>query len=122
MMDRVFDLYVSVPQQKFVFDILRAEADRDPYGVAEARRMLDAVYPWLDERMEPGVGGRRPVQPGRLRGGGAVLCRLDASAGREVRGAEGLSRASAGPCNRSHAASTRRGPGAPISPLGAPDG
>lgn len=51
MMDRVFDLYVSVPQQKFVFDILRPEADRDPYGVAEARRMLDAVYPWLDERM-----------------------------------------------------------------------
>jgi glutathione S-transferase len=61
MMDRVFDLYVSVPQQKFVFDILRPEADRDPYGVAEARRMLDAVYPWLDERMrnrEWAVGDR----------------------------------------------------------------
>lgn len=51
MIDRVFDLYVSVPQQKFVFDILRPETDRDPYGVVEARSVLDTIYPWLDERM-----------------------------------------------------------------------
>jgi glutathione S-transferase len=51
MMDRFFDNYVSTPQQKVVFDSIRPEADRDPYGVAEARRMLDTAYAWLDERM-----------------------------------------------------------------------
>jgi glutathione S-transferase len=51
MMDRFFDNYVSTPQQKVVFDSIRPEADRDPYGVAEARAMLDTAYAWLDERM-----------------------------------------------------------------------
>jgi glutathione S-transferase len=51
MMDRVFDNYINTPQQKFVFDILRPEADRDPYGVEEARRMLDTAYAWLDQRL-----------------------------------------------------------------------
>lgn len=51
MMDRVFDNYVMTPQGKFVFDILRPEADRDPYGVAEAGRMLETSYAWLDRRM-----------------------------------------------------------------------
>lgn len=48
LMDRIFDNYVSTPQQKIVFDAIRPEADRDPYGVAEARQMLDAAYGWLD--------------------------------------------------------------------------
>lgn len=52
MMDRIFDLHVSVPQQKFVFDALRPESDRDPYGVQQARDQLDAIYPWLDQRMQ----------------------------------------------------------------------
>ncbi|QNN46556.1 glutathione S-transferase family protein [Thermomonas brevis] len=51
MLDRVFDNYVSTPQQKFVFDVLRPEADRDPYGVNEARKMLETAYAWLDMRM-----------------------------------------------------------------------
>lgn len=51
MMDRVFDHYVSTPQQKLVADALRPEGDRDPYGVAEAKRMLDTAYAWLDERL-----------------------------------------------------------------------
>lgn len=51
MMDRVFDNYVSSPQQKLVADALRPEADRDPYGVAEAKQMLDTAYAWLDERL-----------------------------------------------------------------------
>ena len=50
-MDRVFDHYVSSPQQKLVADALRPEGDRDPYGVAEAKRMLDTSYAWLDERL-----------------------------------------------------------------------
>lgn len=51
MMDRFFDNYINTPQQKFVFNALRPEADRDPYGVEEARRMLETAYAWLDEVM-----------------------------------------------------------------------
>ena len=51
MMDRVFDNYVSTPQQKVVFDRLRPEPVRDPHGVAEARAMLVTAYAWLDKVM-----------------------------------------------------------------------
>jgi glutathione S-transferase len=51
MLGRFFDHYVSTPQQKVVFDRLRPEADRDPYGVSEARAMLETSYAWLDARM-----------------------------------------------------------------------
>jgi len=54
LMDRFFDNYVMTPMQKIVGDRLRPEADRDPFGVAEARRALEAAYRWLDEAM----GGR----------------------------------------------------------------
>jgi glutathione S-transferase len=50
-MDRFFDNYVMTPMQKIVLDHLRAPADRDAYGVAEAKRALDTAYAWLDERM-----------------------------------------------------------------------
>lgn len=48
MMDRVFDNYVSTPQQKLVYDALRAPEARDAQGVAEARTMLETIYAWLD--------------------------------------------------------------------------
>ncbi|MGH8085097.1 MAG: glutathione S-transferase family protein [Lysobacter sp.] len=51
MLDRFFDNYISTPQQKFVFDRLRPEAERDPRGVADARAMLDTAYAWLDQHM-----------------------------------------------------------------------
>jgi glutathione S-transferase len=51
MLDRFFDNYVMTPQGKFVFDALRPEEARDPYGVEEARKMLDTSYAWLDARM-----------------------------------------------------------------------
>lgn len=51
-MDRVFDNYVSTPQQKCVFDALRAPEERDAYGVGEARRMLDTAYAWLEQRLQ----------------------------------------------------------------------
>ena len=51
-MDRFFDNYVSTPQQKFTFNALRSEADRDPYGVAEARKMLETSYAWLERKLE----------------------------------------------------------------------
>ncbi|MGH8077485.1 MAG: glutathione S-transferase family protein, partial [Lysobacter sp.] len=50
-MDRFFDNYISTPQQKIVFDAIRGEKDRDPFGVAEARKMLDIAYAWLDTTM-----------------------------------------------------------------------
>lgn len=51
MLDRFFDNYVSTPQQKIVFDSMRQPADHDPFGVGEARSMLEKAYAWLDERM-----------------------------------------------------------------------
>jgi len=49
--DRFFDNYVMTPMQKIVGDSLRPSTSRDPHGVADARRTLDAAYGWLDERM-----------------------------------------------------------------------
>ncbi len=51
MLDRFFDNYVSTPQQRIVFNQLRPEADRDPYGVNQARAALETAYAWLDRRM-----------------------------------------------------------------------
>ncbi|MEO6185550.1 MAG: glutathione S-transferase family protein [Steroidobacteraceae bacterium] len=48
MLDRVFDNYVMTPMQKVVLNQLRPEADRDAYGVNEARGFLDRIYAWLD--------------------------------------------------------------------------
>jgi len=50
-MDRFFDNYVQTPQQKIVADSLRPAADRDPYGVKEARARLDIAYAWLDRKL-----------------------------------------------------------------------
>jgi glutathione S-transferase len=52
MLDRVFDNYVMTPQGKCVFDAIRPAEARDPYGVAEARAMLETSYAWLDKWME----------------------------------------------------------------------
>jgi glutathione S-transferase len=51
MLDRFFDNYINGPQQRIVFDQLRPEAHRDPYGVNEARHALETAYAWLDQRM-----------------------------------------------------------------------
>jgi glutathione S-transferase len=51
MMDRVFDNYVMTPMQKFTFDLLRPAESRDPYGVQQARDMLDTSYAWLDDAL-----------------------------------------------------------------------
>ena len=51
MLDRFFDNYISTPQQRIVFNAIRPEDKRDPYGDEDARGMLDAAYGWLNERM-----------------------------------------------------------------------
>jgi glutathione S-transferase len=50
MLDRIFDNYVMTPMMTIVFDRLRPEDARDPYGVARARETLDKAYEWLDVR------------------------------------------------------------------------
>jgi glutathione S-transferase len=51
MLDRIFDNYVMTPMQKIVLDHLRPEGDRDPFGVRQARDMLETSYRWLDEKL-----------------------------------------------------------------------
>ncbi len=50
-MDRFFDHYIGTPQGRVVFNAIRPEEHRDPYGVTEAKAMLDTAYRWLDGRM-----------------------------------------------------------------------
>lgn len=51
MLDRLFDNYVMTPMQKVVLDKLRPATEYDSFGVAEARAMLDKIYPWLDQHL-----------------------------------------------------------------------
>lgn len=47
-LDRYFDNYVMTPMSKIVTNQLRPQDQRDPYGVDEARALLDMAYRWLD--------------------------------------------------------------------------
>ena len=49
--DRFFDLYVSQPMQKIVTDRIRPDGSQDPFGVGEARGMLDTAYAMIERRM-----------------------------------------------------------------------
>jgi glutathione S-transferase len=49
--DRFFDLYVQVPMQKIVTDKRRAEGERDPLGLAEARSALRTAYDTIERHM-----------------------------------------------------------------------
>lgn len=51
MLDRVFDNYVMTPLQAFVDDAMRPAEEHDPTGVARARKTLDTIYGWLDNRL-----------------------------------------------------------------------
>jgi len=58
--DRLFDQYVSGPMQAIVGDRLRPDGQKDPAGVAEARRTLDMAYAMIDGQVARGgwaVGG-----------------------------------------------------------------
>jgi glutathione S-transferase len=52
-MDRFFDNYVMSPMQKLVSDRMRTQAERDAKGVADARKMLDVAYAWLEGQLKP---------------------------------------------------------------------
>ncbi|WP_439499739.1 glutathione S-transferase family protein [Bosea sp. (in: a-proteobacteria)] len=49
--DRFFDFHVMTPMQKVVFDRLRPEAQRDPFGVSQAREQLRAAYAVLEREI-----------------------------------------------------------------------
>jgi glutathione S-transferase len=50
-MDRFFDNYVMTPVQTLVSDRIRTESERDAKGVADARKMLDVAYGWLEKQV-----------------------------------------------------------------------
>jgi glutathione S-transferase len=52
-MDRFFDNYVMNPMQTLVSDRIRTETERDAKGVADARKMLDVAYGWLEVQLTP---------------------------------------------------------------------
>ncbi len=49
--DRFFDLYVNVPMQKIVTDKLRPAGKNDPFGVAEAKTLLQIALGMVDRDM-----------------------------------------------------------------------
>jgi glutathione S-transferase len=49
--DRFYDLYVNVPMQKVVTDKLRPVGKLDPYGVEQAKTLLQAAYEMIDQDM-----------------------------------------------------------------------
>jgi glutathione S-transferase len=51
LLDRFFDNYVMTPQSAVVFNSVRPEDKRDPYGVEQSRALLDKAYAWLDGHM-----------------------------------------------------------------------
>jgi glutathione S-transferase len=50
--DRLFDLYVMVPMQRFIAQQLRPESERDPRAIAEALSDLAMAYDMVEERMD----------------------------------------------------------------------
>ena len=51
LLDRVFDNYVMTPMQAIVFDRIRPDGTRDPYGVGQARELLDRACGWLEDEI-----------------------------------------------------------------------
>ena len=60
-LDRFFDLYVMNNMSCPVFDKLRPEGSKDPYGVEQAMKRLGIAYDWLEANLGDGpwaVGDR----------------------------------------------------------------
>lgn len=50
--DRFFDLYVSTPMQKLVFDSFRPEGGHDTIGTDEAKALLATAYSMLEKQLD----------------------------------------------------------------------
>jgi glutathione S-transferase len=53
-LDRFFDLYLMNNMSRPVFDALRPEGKRDPYGVDQAMAQLRTAYDWLEQNLGDG--------------------------------------------------------------------
>jgi glutathione S-transferase len=53
-LDRVFDNYVMAPMQAFTANFLRPDDAKDPYGVDQARAMLNKSHAWLEANLPEG--------------------------------------------------------------------
>jgi glutathione S-transferase len=53
-LDRFFDLYVMSQMSVAVFNALRPEDARDPYGVDKALERLRTAYDWLEANLDEG--------------------------------------------------------------------
>ena len=53
-LDRFFDLYVMTPMNVPVFNAIRPEEARDPYGVDQAMTKLRTAYDWLEANLGDG--------------------------------------------------------------------
>jgi glutathione S-transferase len=53
-LDRFFDLYVMNSMSAAVFDALRPEVSKDPYGVDKAMERLSTAYDWLEANLGDG--------------------------------------------------------------------
>jgi glutathione S-transferase len=51
-LDRFFDQHVMTPMQAPVAESIRARADRQDEATAEAARLLDLAYGWLEQRLD----------------------------------------------------------------------
>lgn len=49
--DRFFDLHVHMPMQKVVTDRLRPEGKHDPFGVDEAKKLIETSYGMLEQEV-----------------------------------------------------------------------
>ena len=63
-LDRFFDLYVMNSMSAPVFDALRPEESRDPYGVGKAMERLRDAYDWLEANL-PADGWERRLRQRR---------------------------------------------------------
>lgn len=51
LLDRIFDAYVMTPMQRIVFEALRPQDGKDPFGVQQARELLRTTYDWLEQQL-----------------------------------------------------------------------
>ena len=52
LLDRFYDLYVSDPMQKIVFNRLRPADQKDAFGVAQAKASLLTAYAMIEQQMQ----------------------------------------------------------------------
>ena len=63
--DRFYDLYVSDPMQKIVFNRLRPADQKDAFGLAQAKASLLTAYAMIEEQMQrQDLGRGRVIQLG----------------------------------------------------------